>query len=305
MNLDICGVGTLAADVLMTVDALPGKDSFCMVTHSESQPGGSGTNAVVQAARLGCRSAYIGAVGDDEPGKVVRDSLKEEGIGTDYMEVRKGGVTTHTEVVVDQKGNKFILLIMGDAFFSLALSDKAKEAIAGAKVFFTDLLPHRAAQEGIRLAREKGVKTAVSLQLGMSLMEELGAPRKEVLGALQYADLLLPSGDAVRDIAGTNDPYEAVKAFRNYTAGDIVFTRGEKGAVTFARDGSMYETAAVKVDVKDTTGAGDSFLGALMAAYLVKGKSLKEALSFASSCAALTCTGLGARFRPKEGYPAL
>lgn len=114
--IDICGLGTLAADILMKVDRLPGKDDFGIVQSTDSQPGGSGTNVAVQAARLGSRCAYIGCTGDDEPGKVVRDSLVKEKIDIDGMQVLTGGVTTHTDIVVDKEGQKFILLTMGDAF---------------------------------------------------------------------------------------------------------------------------------------------------------------------------------------------
>lgn len=110
--IDICGLGTLAADILMKVDRLPGKDDFGIVQSTDSQPGGSGTNVAVQAARLGSRCAYIGCTGDDEPGKVVRDSLVKEKIDIDGMQVLTGGVTTHTDIVVDKEGQKFILLTM-------------------------------------------------------------------------------------------------------------------------------------------------------------------------------------------------
>lgn len=70
-------------------------------------------------------------------------------------------------------------------------------------------------------------------------------------------------------------------------------------------DGRIVETPACPVKAVDTTGAGDSFMGALMHAYLVKEKPIEEALRFVASCAALTCTGVGARYYPPQGYPNL
>ena len=58
--MDVYGLGTLAMDVLIQVDALPGEDSFCIVKSSERQPGGSGTNVIVQLARLGAKCGRVG-----------------------------------------------------------------------------------------------------------------------------------------------------------------------------------------------------------------------------------------------------
>ena len=77
--MDIYGLGTFAVDVLMKVDKLPGADSFCVVKSTERQPGGSGTNVIVQCARLGAKCGYIACVGDDGLGQEVIDSLAGEG----------------------------------------------------------------------------------------------------------------------------------------------------------------------------------------------------------------------------------
>lgn len=105
MPYDICGLGTLATDVLMMLDTLPQKDSFCLVRHTEMQPGGSGTNTIVQAARLGSCCAYLGTVGDDAEGRVVICSLKEEGVDASHVYIRPGERTTRTEIAVDARGN--------------------------------------------------------------------------------------------------------------------------------------------------------------------------------------------------------
>ncbi len=304
MKYDICGLGTLAADVLMTVDKLPGADSFCMVQHTENQPGGSGTNTIVQAARLGSRCAYIGAIGEDSPGVTVKTSLEEEGVDTSHLYVRPGEVTTHTEIVVDQKGQKFILLIMGDAFFKLRLNKEDRAAIHDSKVFFTDLLPGWAAMSGIKEAFYSDAKIAMALEIGIPLFEEMGVTRDQIKESMKYADLFMPCRDAVRELVGTTEPLEAGRRLRDYCEnGTIVLTMGADGSFTFTPDGGIYRIPAMPVRAVDTTGAGDSFFGALMHSYLVQEAPIEQALQYASVCAALTCTGLGARFKPEKGYP--
>lgn len=304
MKYDICGLGTLAADVLMTVDQLPGPDSFSMVQHTENQPGGSGTNTIVQAARLGSRCAYIGAIGNDSPGETVKTSLESEGVDTAHLYVRPGEVTTHTEIVVDQKGQKFILLIMGDAFFKLRLNTKDREVIHDSKVFFTDLLPGWAAMSGLKEAFYNDVKIAIALEIGISLFKELGVTADQIKESLKYARLFMPCKDAVRELTGTTEPLEAGRRLRAYCPnGAIILTMGDDGSFTFMPDGGIYRIPAVPVNAVDTTGAGDSFFGALMHSYLVCETPMEQALQYASVCAALTCTGLGARFKPEGGYP--
>lgn len=306
MSYDICGLGTLAADVLMTVDHLPGKDSFCMVQHTENQPGGSGTNTIVQAARLGSRCAYIGAVGSDAPGDTVRESLEAEGVDISHLYVRPGEVTTHTEIVVDQKGQKFILLIMGDAFFKLRLNKEDRQLIHESKVFFTDLLPGWAAMSGLKEAFYSDVQVAMALEVGIPLFEEMGVTRSQILESLKYAHLLVPCRDAVRDLTGTEEPLEAGRKLREYCdEGTIVLTLGSDGSFAFTPDGGILRIPAISVKPVDTTGAGDSFMGALIHSFLVKGYPIEQSLQFASVCAARTCTGLGARYKPQEGYPTM
>lgn len=305
MAYDICGLGTLAADIIMTLDALPRKDSFCMVHHTEMQPGGSGTNTIVQAARLGSRCAYLGTVGDDAEGRLVVSSLEAEGVDASHVYVRPGERTTRTEIAVDKNGDKCIFLIMGDAFFKLRLNQKDRALIHEAKVFFTDLLPGWAAMSGLREAFYSDQKIAVSLEVGLDLFADMGVTEGQIRESLHVAHLVVPCRDAARDLTGTDDPFKAASAMREYCEGAIVFTRGSEGSFAFMPDGGIFRIPACPVKVEDTTGAGDSFMGALMHAYLVKEQPIEQALQFASACAALTCTGLGARYRPPEGYPSL
>ena len=141
MRYDVWGLGTLAMDVLMKVDALPAEDGFCIVEESQSQPGGSGTNVMVQLARLGAKCGYSGAVGDDALGRQVLDSLKREGVDTSAMVIRPGMTTLHTDIVIDKEGRKFIMLNMGEAFASLKSEEVPEHKLREAKVFYTDLLP--------------------------------------------------------------------------------------------------------------------------------------------------------------------
>lgn len=296
--MDVYGLGTLAVDVLMKVDHLPGKDSFCVVEESVRQPGGSGTNAIVQAARLGASCGYIGAVGDDGLGKDVLESLQKENVDTGSMVIKPGKTTLHTDIVIDRSGDKFIMLNMGDAFLELCCEETDLDAVAGAKVFYTDLLPYAPALEALKTARANGVKTVFNLQVGLDTMEGMGISREDILNALPYADVFAPCRDGLYALTDTQDMDRCAEILRKYCDGLLIFTKGKEGSVAYGRDGRCYKADTYPVKAVDTTGAGDSYIGSFLVARYLKGWDVQKSMEFASVCAGYTCSGIGARFSP-------
>lgn len=296
--MDIYGLGTFAMDVLMKVDKLPGADSFCIVKSTEKQPGGSGTNVIVQCARLGADCGYIAGVGDDGLGQQVIDSLVKEGIDTSLVYMKPGRITLHTDIVIDDEGDKFIMLNMGDSYCALTEGEVKEEVIAGSKVFYTDLIPYDASFQALKTAKANGVKTVCNMQVGLGTMIGLGKTKEDVLAALKYVDVFAPCQEGLYDLTGTKDLDECVKMLRGYCNGILVFTQGKKGSVAYDTENKKYSAECVSVEAADTTGAGDSYIGSFMVAYYLRGYDLEKSMRFASTCAAYTCTGLGARFSP-------
>lgn len=296
--MDVYGLGTLAMDVLMKVDQLPGEDSFCVVKSSERQPGGSGTNVIVQLARLGAECGYLGAVGDDAIGRDVLASLADEHVTSKHMVVRPGGVTLHTDIVIDEEGRKFIMLNMGDAFDSLRPEDVCMEAVKEAKVFYTDLLPTKTAACVLRHAKEFGVKTAFNMQVSLGTMIGLGAEKEDILNSLQYTDLFAPCREGLYELTGSRDLDVCADVLRRYCRGLLLFTLGKDGSVAYDEQGKKYFCPSCEIKAVDTTGAGDSYMGAFIYQYCLQGADVESAMRFATRCAAYTCTGIGARHTP-------
>ena len=299
MIMEIIGIATYAMDVMMVVDALPAEDGFATVKKVTLLPGGSGAYVLVQAARLGAHCRFMGKVGDDRIGDGVVASLRAEGIDTAGVRVKKGGVSLSTTIVVDEKGRKFILLNMGDAFPAFGPAEIDRRLFAPGCIYYSDLLPCAAAREGFRLARGAGMKTAFNLQAGLETMAGLGVTREILLDTLRDVDLFAPCREGLYALCGTQDPTRCLAFLRPYFAGSLVLTMGGEGAVAFDPQDRLFRCPARPVKVVDTTGAGDSFMGALLVAYLGRGASLAEALRYASVCASETCTALGARSSPR------
>lgn len=296
--MEVCGLGTIAMDVLMQVDMLPQKDGFCMVKNTSYQPGGSGSNVIVQLARLGAECGYIAALSKDRYGLDILNNLKAEGVDTSCMEVFDKGVTLHTDIVIDQNGDKFIMLNMGDTFEKLEFDDMKKLYVEKAKVFYTDLCPGKPAMKAITAARNRGIETVFNMQVGLATMNGLGVSKEELLACIREADVFAPCRQGLFDLTGTENLDECCGYLRNYTDAVLLFTLGSGGSAAYDRDGTKYEVPCKKVNVIDTTGAGDSYMGGFIYSYCIKGKDLLSSMRFATSCAAHTCSGLGARFSP-------
>ena len=299
MGYDVWGLGTLAMDVLMKVDALPKEDGFCMVLDNERQPGGSGTNVIVQLARLGAKCGYSGAVGDDGLGQEVISSLEQENVNAENMVMKKGSITLHTDIVIDRNGSKFIMLNMGDAFGSLDAKEAALDQICKSKVFYTDLLPKNAALTALKEAKKAGVTTVFNLQVGLGTMEGLGVSKEEILESLAYVDIFAPCREGLYAITGTEDLDKCRDYLRKYCSGLLLFTLGDQGSAAYLGNEAKLTVPIKKVNTVDTTGAGDSYMGSFIYSYCLQGKELEDSMRFASVCAAHTCTGFGARFSPK------
>jgi len=299
MGYDVWGLGTLAMDVLMKVDALPKEDGFCMVLDNERQPGGSGTNVIVQLARLGAKCGYSGAVGDDGLGQEVISSLEQENVNAENMVMKKGSITLHTDIVIDRNGSKFIMLNMGDAFGSLDAKEAALDQICKSKVFYTDLLPKNAALTALKEAKKAGVTTVFNLQVGLGTMEGLGVSKEEILESLAYVDIFAPCRQGLYAITGTEDLDKCRDYLRKYCSGLLLFTLGDQGSAAYLGNEAKLTVPIKKVNTVDTTGAGDSYMGSFIYSYCLQGKELEDSMRFASVCAAHTCTGFGARFSPK------
>jgi sugar/nucleoside kinase (ribokinase family) len=304
--MDILGLGTVAMDVLLEVDSLPGEDGFAVVKRRSYCPGGSGTNVIVQARRLGADCGYIAQVGDDRLGDEILKSLADEGVDVSAMARKRGGVSLHTEIVVDGEGRKFILLDLGDAFLSMGPEALDAADFGAAKVFFTDLLPGPAAIRGLEAAKRAGLVTVVNMQVGLGQMESFGVSKQAILDALRWVDVFSPCREGLLGLAGVQPTDDVEEGVRKAAAvigegyrGLLLVTLGKGGSVAFEKGGET-RVPICAVKAKDTTGAGDSYIGAFMVARFLDGLGLGEAMAYATACSAITCTGLGARSSPRR-----
>ncbi len=296
--MEIVAVATYAMDVLMNVDRLPGEDGFAVVTGNTYMPGGSGTNVLTQAARLGAECGFMGLLGDDTLGNDIIASLHDEKIDTSAVRRKESGISLHTDIVVDSEGKKFILLNMGNSFLAYEPEMMDMDYLRNAKIYFTDLLPVGPAVEGLKAAKAAGLKTGFNMQLDLMGMTGFGASKEIILESLQYVDLFAPCRAGLYQLCGTEDLDACLAYLRPYFKGTLLVTLGGEGSAAYDENDVRYNQPIFPVNVVDTTGAGDAYMGGMLYAYLLKGMPLPEAMEFSTVCSSITCQKMGARSGP-------
>lgn len=295
--MDIVAVATAAMDIILQVDSIPREDGFAVIKNTSFVDGGSGANAIVQAAKMGAKCGFICKLGDDDIGEKFLDGMKREDVDTSRIRILPGGTSLHTQIVVGEEGKKFILLNMGDAFMDLRKDEIDTDYIKQAKVFYTDLVPKEPAIFGLQVAKENGLKTVFNLQVGLDTMKGFGVERQELLEILQYVDVLSLNKDTFLELTETDNLDDGFTEIQKHLPGIPLVTLGSQGSTTVYQ-GKRISVPIYEVKAVDTTGAGDSYIGTFMTAHFVKGMDVAEAMKFASIAAALTCTQIGARSSP-------
>jgi ribokinase len=251
-------------------------------------PGGKGANQAVAAARLDADVAMVVKLGEDDLGEKAEANLRREGIRPDFI-LRTD--ETHTGVafiIVDRTGENMIVVAAGaNTLLTPEDVDAAREAIVDADILLVELeSPMETVEHAIRVAHEAGVRVLLNPAPGQPLPPEM----------LPMVDVLTPNETEAEIITGrevrtTEEATVAAGLLLDAGVGVVVITLGANGALVVTDDGALHVPGR-RVDVVDTTGAGDAFNGALAVA-LAEGQPLEEAVAFSNVAAALQVTKLG------------
>jgi ribokinase len=258
-------------------------------------PGGKGSNQAVAAARLGAQVTFVGRIGQDAFGKIALDIWQKEGINTTYVAQDATEATGVAPILVeDASGENMIVVALGaNLKLTPADIDAAADVIADADVLITQLeIDYGTAAYALKVAKDKGVTTILNPAPAGVLPRE----------TLALADYITPNETELQSLSGQSDANVEAAAKSLLTTGSqcVVVTMGAEGA-RWVRQDSSGAIPTFKVDVVDTTGAGDAFNGGLAVA-LAEGRGLQAAIAFANATAALCVTRPGtAPSMPQRG----
>jgi len=278
-------VGSINADLVVRAERLPGPGETVAGGEFSRHGGGKGANQAVAAARMGARVTLVGAVGDDDLGAEALEALAAEGIDVSAVSRLAGVPTGVALIAVSADGENQIAVASG------ANAALDPDAVAAAV---------RAAGDGLVLVNhevsEAVVLAGASAAPGVVVLNPAPArPLADELCAL--GPLLTPNASEAAEISGDRDPEAAARALAERTGAPVLVTIGADG-VLLLDGGGAERLPAPAVEVVDTTGAGDTFNGAL-AAELAAGADLRAAAVVAVAAASLSTRAAGAR----DGMP--
>ncbi|WP_407493886.1 ribokinase [Pseudooceanicola sp. MF1-13] len=272
--MTIWNLGSVNADMVYRLPHLPGPGETLAATDHQRGLGGKGANMSVAGVRAGARVHHIGAIGQD--GLWMRDQLAEYGVNVDHLKVI-GDVSGHAIVALDTAGENQIIIFPA-ANISIApagLETVLAKAASGDIAVFQNETNAQAAFAAAARARGMRVCYAAAPFSVTAVQDVLPMIDLLILNAVEAAQL-----EAALGVDITALP-----------VADIVVTLGAQGC-RWIRDGKATDFAAPKVTPIDTTGAGDTFTGYLLAG-LDQGLTMEHAIQQAQRAGAVMVTRLG------------
>lgn len=280
--MKICCVGITTQDRIFSLSSLPKEDGKYFANDFKEQGGGPAATASVACARLGAQTDMIARVGDDSTGKGILAELEREKVNVDKMVVIPGATSTQAAIFVDDDGSRIIVSYPSPSLTPDASSLKQID-FSQYNMVLADVRWHEGALEAFKLAKAAGVPTLLDA-------DTTPQPIDELVALSSYAVFSKPG---LAKFSGTDDIEQGLRYAASKTSGKVYVTLGADGYAYIKCD-KIEKVAGFKVNVVDTTGAGDVFHGAYAFA-LCKGLEEAQALRFAAGTAALKCTKSGGR----------
>ncbi|MBZ6527629.1 ribokinase [Aerococcaceae bacterium DSM 111021] len=278
-------VGSISTDFVAEANRRPEQGETVFGASFETSFGGKGANQAVASARLGAETVMFGAVGEDEFAQRLIDNLNNEGIDTGAVQ-QVSGVPSGSAIITLVEGDNSIIYVAG-ANDKVKPSDIDKEIVAGLDmVLVQNETPVSTIEHLIDVCHE--VQTPIIVN---------PAPAREMSETyIKKVTYLTPNESEFKMLF----PGESLESILKRYPNKLIVTLGSEGAVFF--DGTnIQQIPAVDVsDIVDTTGAGDTFNGALAFA-VASGLDLVDAVRFANLAGSLSITKKGAQ----AGMPTL
>ena len=275
-------LGFCSNDFLSFLPEIPLDNKVRILKHIV-QGGGPAATSAVAAARLGVPSAFIGAVGDDDPGKWILRDFEKERVCTRGIAVRRGCSSAIAYCWIDSRnGKRSVAWTQGD-LKELAPEEIDMDLVRHAKVLHLDGHHAGAALAAAREARKQGIPVSL----------DAGTWRESMKPLLPLTTFLIASEAFARQYSGEEDLRKALFKLGEIGAPVTGVTMGEKGSMALDKGNILY-CPAFRITPVDTTGAGDVYHTGFALRYL-ETHDLMESMRFASAVSALKCLQPGGR----------
>ncbi len=277
----IAVIGSINMDLTARADRHPRVGETVMGTDLQYIPGGKGANQAVAAARLGGRVSMFGCVGGDAFGERLTEGLRENGVDVSHIR-RIPGESSGIALITVAGGDNSIVVIPGaNRHVTPGYLAEQREAILESDIV---LLQNEIPEESVEFAVDMCSRAGKTVIWNPAPMRPLSPQAMEQITYCtpneHEAALLFPGSGPLPKLAEEH-------------GGKVIITLGERGAIAWD-GGALLQIPPRPAQVVDTTGAGDTFNGALAYA-LARGWTLKKALLLANDAASLSTERYGAQ----------
>ena len=302
MKYDVIALGELLIDFTQNGISSQGNLMF------EANPGGAPGNVLAMLGKLGHPTAFIGKVGNDRFGQLLRDALTEQGIDTAGLCVDDRVPTTLALVHRLPDGDRdFSFYRTPGADMMLTADEVSEEMIAGARLFhfgtlsMTDEPVRSATMRAVELAEKHGLLISFDPNLRPPLWKRDEDARAAFDFGMRHCSVMKISDNEIVWYTGCEDMDEGIARIRAEYPNIrlLLASLGPDGSRAYLRDIMVEQAAFLNPDTTDTTGAGDTVCACCLDAVLTNGlamtgEQLKQMLRFANAAASLVTTRKGA-----------
>ncbi len=289
-RFDAVGFGLNAVDHLIVVPEYPAFDTKMRLLEHKQSAGGQTATAMVALKRLGFNTAYAGRFGSDPEGLFGLETLREEGVDIEYVEVVQGASNQLAFIIIDQRNGERTIVWDRDDRLAYTADEAPADFGALGRVLHLDAHDPPACVRVARKAKESGTITSADIDNVYAGVEEL----------LPFIDLLITSKEFPYRLTGIRDERQSLIELKaRYDCTIVGMTKGTDGALLYV-DGQFLKSPAFEAPggCKDTTGAGDAFHAGFMYGLLTN-EDIETSMRLGNAVAAMKCSALGAR----QGLP--
>jgi len=285
-RFDAVGFGLNAVDHLIVVPEYPAFDTKIRLLEHKQSAGGQTATAMVALRRLGLKTAYAGRFGSDPEGLFGFQTLKDDDVNVEFVEVVEGARNQIAFITIDARSGERTIVWDRDDRLAYQREEAPVEFGPLGKVLHLDAHDPPACVRVAQAAREGGTMVSADIDNVYQDLPEL----------LPLIDILIGSKEFPRRVTGITDERAALVELKTrYGCAITGMTIGAAGAVVYI-DGTFIESPgfAAPGGCRDTTGAGDAFHGGFLYG-LLTGEDLETSLKLGNAVAAIKCSALGAR----------
>ena len=300
--MDVVSIGAVNIDLLAKVDRFPNPDQETVIRSWDMVGGGSAANVACGISRLGVTSGFIGNVGGDYFGQLLRDGLRRERVDISRLKVRSGN--SGSVIAIVSKGGERILFAYQGANAKLSPENIDKNYIRAASYIFLSSIEGEEAIAAMELAsryaKEAGVE--VFFDPGYIFVEK---GMKGLAGILNKATIVKFNETEIKELTKREELLDASETIAEYGPKIILTTLGERGCFLYSVSVKKFVESYREFIPIDKTGAGDAFSCGFIFGDL-KNWDLEKSAKFANLIASISITRIGARSVPYleelEGY---